>query len=107
MDASTQVGANDVGSLSFDIDDTGAVKQQAREKAFTMAREKAQEMAKFAGVNLGRVVTFTEDVNPGTPVFANYSMSREADVSNAVAAPSIQPGSKELNVTVSVTYEIE
>lgn len=108
LDKATQAGANEVGALSFDIDDTGTVKKQAREQAFTKAREKAQEMAKFVGVNLGRVVTFLEDATYNPPVYANFAMDakREA-VGVAAPAPAIEPGSKELNVTVSVTYEIE
>ena len=106
LDGGTKAGANQVGSLTFDIDDTGAVKKQAREKAFAAAREKAQEMAAAAGVKLGRVVTFSEDAAPVAYPMMNFAM--EAKSSDAAGgAPSVEPGSKELSISVSVTYEIE
>jgi uncharacterized protein YggE len=105
LDSGIAAGANQVGQLSFDIDDPSGVKKEAREKAFTTAKEKASEMAKAAGVKLGRVVTFSEDSGYQQPVYANYSMDMMAKSESAGAA--IEPGSKEMNISVSVTYEIE
>lgn len=107
LDSGTKAGANQVGSLVFDIDDAGPVKKQAREMAFTKAREKAQEMASQAGVSLGRVVTFSEDT-PIYPVpYYNFAMEARAMDAGAAEAPSVEPGQKELTMNVSVTYEIE
>lgn len=108
LDAGIGAGANQIGQLTFDIDDPAAVKKQAREKAFVTAKEKAKEMADAAGVKLGRVVTFSEGDNYYPPVYANYSMeSAKMMDGGGVPAPSIEPGSKEVNLNVSVTYEIE
>ena len=107
LDAGINAGANQIGQLTFDIDDPSGVKKQAREKAFETAKEKAQEMAKAAGVKLGRVVTFSEDNNYYQPVYANYSMKAMDSAAGAVPAPSIEPGSKDVSLSVSVTYEIE
>lgn len=107
LDAGINAGANQVGQLTFDIDDPSAVKAQAREKAFTAAKEKAQEMAKAAGVSLGRVVTFSEDSGIQPPVFPNYAMKSLDTMAAAVPAPTIEPGSMEMDLTISVTYEIE
>lgn len=106
LDTGISAGANQVGQLTFDIDDPSALKKQAREKAFTAAKDKAKEMADAAGVSLGRVVTFSEGTGYQPPIFANYAMKAMSADSGA-PAPSIEPGSKELNLTVSVTYEIE
>jgi uncharacterized protein len=107
LDTGIAAGANQVGQLSFDIDDPSGIKKQAREKAFATAKEKALEMTKAAGVKLGRVVTFNE--NEGgyypQPVYANYKM--DMAVAEAAGGAAIEPGSKELNINVSVTYEIE
>jgi len=105
LDAGVAAGANQIGQLSFDIDDPTQIKKEAREEAFTAAKEKAEEMADAAGVKLGRVVTFSESEGYESPIFANYMM--EAKVMADTATASIEPGSKELNLTVSVTYEIE
>jgi hypothetical protein len=104
LDKAISAGANQVGSLTFDIDDASQVKNQAREKAFQAARTKAEQMANAAGVKLGRVVTFSESTSAMPMPYANFAMKAE---SANVAAPSLEPGSKEMNISVSVTYEIE
>ncbi|MFA5829237.1 MAG: SIMPL domain-containing protein [Candidatus Gracilibacteria bacterium] len=107
LDSAVKAGANEVGGLSFDIDDTGPIKKQAREKAFTMAKEKAAEMASAAGVRLGRVVTFSESTDSGVIPYRNFTMDAKVGAAESSSAPSIQSGSKEMTVSVSVTYEIE
>lgn len=107
LDSGIKAGANQVGSLSFDIDDTGPVKKEARKIAFDKAKEKAQEMAGQAGVTLGRVVTFTEEAQGVVYPYMNFAMESKAAGDMAAPAPQVQPGSKELTMSVSVTYEIE
>ncbi len=105
LDRAIQAGANQVSSLTFDMDDASSVKKDARKMAFDKAREKAEEMSKAAGVSLGRVITFSEDNYGGIMPYANFSM--KADMAMATAeSVSIEPGSKEFTVNVSVTYEI-
>jgi len=107
LDTGINSGANQVGQLRFDIDDMTKIKKEAREKAFTAAKEKAEDMANAAGVKLGRVVTFYEDGGYAPPMYANYAMEAKSMDSAVSMATSIEPGSKELNLSVSVTYEIE
>lgn len=106
LDQGVLAGANQVGQLSFDIDDPSGIKKEAREKAFDIAKEKAQEMAKAAGVKLGRVVTFSEGSSYQPPVYANYTMDM-MEKSAVGASATIEAGSTDININVSVTYEIE
>lgn len=108
LDAGIAAGANQVGQLTFDIDDMSGIKKQAREIAFKKAQEKARDMAAAAGVKIGRVITFSEDQAYGlyAQTYANYSMDM-VRAPEAAAAPSIESGSKEISLNVSVTYEIE
>lgn len=106
IDRGIAAGANQVGSLSFDLDDASKVKKDARMEAFRKAREKAEEMAGAAGVKLGRVVTFSEGYNAYPMPYANFSM-RAMDTAESAVAPAIEPGSKEFTINVSVTYEID
>ncbi len=110
IDQGTKTGANQVGSLRFDIDDSSELKMQAREIAFDKAKEKAQQMAAAAGVTLGDVITFSEGGGyspyPQARGMANFAM--EMDEGMAIsAAPAIEPGSQEMQIIVNVTYEIE
>jgi uncharacterized protein YggE len=107
LDGGVAAGANQVGQLSFDIDDPSEIKKQAREKAFDTAKEKAEEMAKAAGVKLGRVVTFSEGSSSRPPVYANYAMDVMEEKAVGGASATIEAGSTDINITVSVTYEIE
>ncbi len=109
LDGAINTGANQVGQLSFDIDDASSIKKEARTEAFRKAKEKAGEMAAAAGVRLGRVVTFSEDYNNYyyPKAYANYAMDVREESAAGAVSPSVEPGSQELTVNVSVTYEIE
>jgi len=105
VDKAVTSGANQVGQLTFSIDDDSSQSAEARDSAFAKAREKAESMAKAAGVKLGRVVTFNEsnDYHYPTPMY--YQM--DAMKSEVASAPAIEAGSQDVKVTVNVTYEIE
>ncbi len=111
IDLATKAGANQVGSLYFDIDELAPIKAEARKLAFEKAREKADQMARAAGVSLGRVVTFSESdyggYYPMVQYATNYS-SRDMMVGAEMApAPAVEAGSKDVTVNISVTYEID
>jgi uncharacterized protein len=107
LDAGIKAGANQVGQLSFDIDDDSSLKKEARDMAFKKAREKADQMASAAGVGIGRVITFTEGGTVPSLVYPMYDKAMSISSAGAVPAPSIEPGSKDIIVDVSVTYEIQ
>jgi len=108
LDAGLAAGSNQVGQLRFDIDDTSKVKKEAREIAFAKAKGKAKEMADAAGVKLGKVVTFSEGYDYYQPPMYNYKTSIGlGGAAESYDSATIEPGSKEMTMTVSVTYEIE
>ncbi len=101
-----ELGLNQVGGLNFTIDDPEHFRQAARLKALKQARLKAQALAEAAGVRLGRIVSFSESdggVNP--PPYPLYAMKEASG--GAAAAPDVAPGSQEVPVSVTVSYEIE
>ncbi|MFA6321888.1 MAG: SIMPL domain-containing protein [Candidatus Buchananbacteria bacterium] len=103
------LGANQIGSLNFTIDEPEKLKQQAREKALANAKEKAEALAKIAGVKLGKLVSFAESTqNSVVPVYRDYSMKSEAavGVGGAAPAPAVEVGSQDIVVDVMVTYEV-
>lgn len=106
LDKGVAAGANQVGQISFEIDDDSEQRNAARTEAFADARKKAEMMAKAAGVKLGKVITFYEEAGyyPPSPVYKSYAMDMAE--SEAAMAPSIEPGSEEVKVRISVTYEI-
>ena len=105
LDQAGLLGLNQVGGIQFTMDEPEALRQQARVKALVNAKKKAGELARVAGVRLGRVVSFSENTNGGypQPMFAR-SLALEG-IGGGV--PDIQAGSQDVIVQATVTYEIE
>ncbi len=102
-----EVGANQVGGLTFTVDEPEKVKQEAREKALKNAQEKAAALSKMAGVSLGKLVSFSESSNDYMPQPYYESSVKALGIGGGGAvAPSIEAGSNEIIVYVTVNYEI-
>lgn len=98
-------GANSVSSLSFTVDEPTVLEQQAREQAIAKAKEKAKATAKSGGFRLGRLISLSEgSIYTPRYVSAEYGMGGGGPVAKS---PSLEPGSQEIRIQVSLTYEIE
>lgn len=98
-------GANNVSGLNFTIDDPENLKQEAREKALANAKEKAEKLAEIAGVKLGKLVSFHEN-DQGYPEFRAYALDSAMGLGGGGDAPTFEPGSQDIVINVSVTYEV-
>ena len=100
-------GATNVSGLSFTIDDQTALEAEARTKAISDARTKAEELAKELGVSLVRVVGFSEN-GRGGPIYYAKAMAMDSGMGSAPSAPApeISTGQNKITSDVSVTYEI-
>ena len=101
-----ELGVNQIGGISFTIDDPTSLKDDARLKAIADARKKAEALATQLGLDIVKVVTFSENSQGGYPVpmmAKSYGM-----MDSAVAAPSpeIQSGTLDVVSDVSVTFEV-
>jgi uncharacterized protein YggE len=87
--AAAAQGANQIGGVTFEIDDPDALQEEAQEKAIADARENAESLARSLDVNLGRVKNFnvTFGVPPGPPIFARGLEAIGGDA--AVQAPPV------------------
>ncbi len=98
-------GASQVSGLDFTIDDQNAVEAQARDKAITDAKAKAQVLAKSLGVSLVRIVSFNES---GGPVYYAAKSSGAMAMDSAVApSPQIPTGQNKITSDITLTYEIQ
>lgn len=102
--AATAAGANQVGSVQFTVDDPDAKQAEAREQAIEEAREKAVKLADQLGVRLGDIVGFNEGFGGAVPPMYREGMGGMDMAQSSVALP---PGEQEINVNVSITYEID
>ncbi len=96
-------GVNQVGSITFSIDDPDQLKSEARAEALQKARVKAAELVTQGGVSLGKIVTITEG-DSYVPPF--YGIGGGEAAGRGGAAPDIQPGTQEVRVTVTVIFEL-
>lgn len=99
-------GANSVGSLNFTTDDPSKVQDEARAKAIAQAKTKAESVAEAAGVGLGKLLSIVEGSNTPIPYYRDYAMESVKSMAGA-PAPTIEPGSQDTTVTVTLTYEME
>jgi len=99
------LGINQISSISFDIDEPEKYLSEARNQAFDKVKEKAKAMAEKNGVKLGRVINFYE--YQSTPYYQNVRALGMGGAEAVQPLPQIQPGSQEVTIQVSVTYEIK
>ncbi len=99
-------GANQVSGVQYTVDNPDTYQAQARAEAFKKANDKAKELVKEAGVSLGRVVTFSESVSGGPPIYYDKAYGIGGGGMASAPAPDIQQGSQDITVIVNVTYEI-
>ena len=104
IDESTANGANQVGGISFEVDDKLKAENEAREKAVAEAKVKAEQASKIAGFKLGRIINYNEGFAGGPIPMQLRAMS--ASVAEDKAPTQIEPGSSEIVVTVTLSYEI-
>ena len=104
LDKAATLGANEIGSLSFTIDDQEKLKTEARDQAIASAKAKAQTLANILGVKLGQVANFTESSAVPYPVY--YNTSEKLGIGGGGVAPDVQTGQNEITVNVVLTYEI-
>lgn len=105
LSQTTAKGANAVGDLQFTIDDPEQFRQQARAKAIAQAKANAQNLAKSAGISLGKIINVYDGYSPVMYSTSKLGMGGAA-TDSAVPAPTIQPGQQEINVTVNLTYKV-
>ena len=87
------------------VDDQDALNAQARDKAISNAKAKADVLAKSLGVSIVRVVGFSE--NGSGPVYYAKTMSAGMAMDAVAPAPEIATGQNKITSNVSITYEIQ
>lgn len=99
-------GVDNVSGLSFTVADEEYLQQQARSKAITEARAKAEQLASELGVSLVRVVGFYDNYQPYY-YGRDAAMGGETMMSSAPKAANLQLGENTIESNVTITYEIQ
>lgn len=104
LDAGPKNGATSVSSIRYEVDDETATIAEARDEAIAKAKVQAASIAKSMGGRLGRVVSYTESQG-GSPMPYYGILSSGMKAADSVA-PSVEVGSQEIEMTVSITYAL-
>jgi hypothetical protein len=100
LDAAVTAGGNRIEGIRFEVSDPTGVLDRARERAWSQARNKAEQLASLADAELGEVLSINEFSQTPSPV------QQEAALAADVAAVPISPGSQMVNVDVQVTWRL-
>ena len=104
LDNAVSAGATRIFGISFESDTMEALKNQARDQAMQNATSKAQQLARDAGVSLGRPTSVDESDTGGvTPV---RQLAAPQAAAPAATTP-IQPGQLQVSTTVRVVWSIQ
>jgi uncharacterized protein YggE len=103
LDAATAAGANNVGGVSFSIDETTAVEAKARELAVADAKKRAEALARLSGVALGPVVSVSEVVGFSGPP---GPMPMAARAAGSMDQTPVSPGELTYSAQLQVVYTI-
>jgi uncharacterized protein len=106
IDAATQAGANQIGGISFDVDNKTKAQNDARKLAVTDAKTKAENAAKIAGFTLGRIINYSEDFGNSPRPVPMFDKAVAVGSGVSAAPTEVSTGSTDITVTVSLSFEI-
>jgi uncharacterized protein YggE len=101
LDKMVTLGANQIDSVEFGVEEPEALKDEARKLALKNVTDNAKLYAETAGVGLGAILTISEEESSYQPRFAPAAtrMEMSKDV-------PIEAGTASVEVRVRVTWEI-
>jgi uncharacterized protein len=105
--AATAAGANQAGGIEFTVDDPEQTRAKARRDAIAQAQAKAVQLAKDLGMRLGYIRNFSESGGGYYPpvLMRGYSADAAQNAAEKMEIP-LPAGEQDLNVTVSITYDL-
>lgn len=104
----TGEGVNQLGTISFTVDEVEKYKAEARAKAVQAARLKAAELSSLTGMRLGKLINYFEGGagEPPVPMYAD-GMGGGPVALKAEVMPRFEAGSEEIMVEVGLTYRVK
>lgn len=104
-----ELGATNISSLEFVVDDIDSVKEEAKDKAIDDAKARAEVLSKSLGVKFKRIISFYENDNQ-PPMYYSMSAMEKNGMGGDMARPTvpeIPTGENKITSSVTITFEIE
>jgi len=105
LDALVAQGANQINGPSLTIDKPEAAYDEARTKALTAGKARAELYARSLGMRVVRLLSVSESGGVGRPPMPMYARAEGAMMADAKT--SIAPGSQDLEVTLAMSFELQ
>ncbi|MEK7558688.1 MAG: SIMPL domain-containing protein [Patescibacteria group bacterium] len=107
VDAITSGGANLVGQIQFGFSDSAKAKleEKARKEAVSNAKQKAQSLAKTAGIKLGKIINVQESSNDFSQPIPFLAREKSDTSSPAIPETEIPTGENNIKISITLTYE--
>ncbi|MDQ3143313.1 MAG: SIMPL domain-containing protein [Pseudomonadota bacterium] len=105
LDALVAEGANQINGPSLTIDKPEAAYDEARTRALGVGRARAELYARSLGMRVVRLLSVSESggfSRPPMPMYGRGEMAMAAD-----AKTQIDPGSQDLEVSLSMSFELQ
>ena len=97
-----------IDSISFSVDNPSVYQDEARQKAMADAKARAEQVAKLAGVSLGKPTYISESAYVPGPIYrADMAQAAGAPTAAPAAPTPVSPGEQEIRVNVQVVYDIK
>jgi len=99
-----------ITGISFSVEDPAKYYLEAREKAITAAKEKAENLAQLSGVTLGNPTYIAEDTQytPTSGSYANFAIAAAGEnlTSSMLDTSPISAGETKITLSVQVAYSL-
>ena len=106
IDAAAEAGGDltRIEGVSFSVEEPSSYYKELREKAMADAQAKAEQIAEFYGITLGKPTHISEESIPIIPIWDVYYRSVAGE--GEIAPTPISAGETELSLSIYVTYAI-
>lgn len=105
LDALVAEGANQINGPSLTIDKPEAATDEARAKAIAVGRARAELYARSLGMRVTRLLSVSESGGYSRPM--PYAADAVMVTAARVAKTEIDPGSQDIQVTLSMSFELQ
>ncbi len=106
MNSAVKAGANTISGVQFDVDDRTKATSEARKLAVEDATAQAKELALYANVTLGQVMTISTPGVP-TPMPIYEGKGGGGAVAMDVSNVPVSPGQMVIRVDVVMVFQIQ
>jgi len=106
LDALVSAGSNRISRISFGVDDTHDLLQQARRLAVADAKERATVYADASGTRVGKVLSISEHTT-GPPVMRQPRSFHLPSSMAAAASVPVATGELDFSATVHMVFALE